>query len=124
MRKWLVGSIGIFMIGTMLSCLMSGRWLLNGEINIFNALASFNVMSVAAAGGWGVAKTIGSYFNGIITALSWNYPFLDSAWCIFLKIPLWLVSIGTVWGFIELGITVIQSLASSVSSVIRSFTGG
>ena len=57
--KLLMGAAGIFIIGTVLACISSGRWLLNGEINIFNALASFNVMSVEAGGGWGVAKSIG-----------------------------------------------------------------
>jgi len=116
----LMGAVGIFMLGTMLACISSGRWLLNGEVNIFNALASFNVMSVEAGGGWGVAKTIGSYFNGIVTALSWDYPFLDSGWAVFIKIPLWLVSVGVVWGLIQVAISAVQGIVGSIRSL---FTG-
>jgi len=117
MKKQLMGAIGIFIIGTLLACISSGRWLLSGETNIFNALASFNVMSVESGGGWGVAKTVGDYFNGIVTALSWRYPFLSSGWCIFIKIPLWLVSIGTIWGLIELAISAVQGIVGTIRSL-------
>ena len=40
MRPLLMGAVGIFIVGTLFACIASGRWLLNGEINIINALAS------------------------------------------------------------------------------------
>jgi hypothetical protein len=116
-----MGAAGIFIVGTVLACLSSGRWLLSGETNIINALASFNTMTVQSGGGWGVAKTISTYYNGIATALSWNYPFLSSGWAIFIKIPLWIISIGTVWGFIEVAISAVQGIVGTIRSL---FTGG
>lgn len=116
----LMGAAGIFIIGTVLACISSGRWLLNGEINIFNALASFNVMSVEAGGGWGVAKTIGYYWSGIVTMLTWDYPFLSSPWAIIVKLPLWLVSIGVVWGLITVAISAVQGIVGTIRSL---FTG-
>lgn len=113
----LMGAFGIFFLGTTLSCLASGRWLFNGEINIFNALASFNVMSVEAGGGWGVAKTVGAYWGGIVTALSWDYPYLAASWAIFVKLPLWIVSVGVIWGFIEIAISAVQGIVGSIRSL-------
>ena len=106
----LMGAFGIFMIGTILACISSGRWLLDGEVNIINALASFNTMQVDVGGFWSIPKGLSTFWSAVITALSWDYPFLDSAWAIFIKIPLWLVSIGVIWGFIQVAITVVQGM--------------
>ncbi len=114
----LITAVGIFIFGTLLALIASGRWLLNGEISIINALASFNTMSVQAGGGWNVPKTLADYWNAIITLLSWDYPFLSSPWAVFVKIPLWLVSIGVVWGFIEVATSVIQGIVSAIRSLI------
>ena len=113
-----MGAVGIFIFGTLLSVIASGRWLLDGEMDIINALASFNMAGVQTAGVWNVPKTLGTYWDAIITALAWNYPFLDYAWAIFVKIPLWIVSIGVIWGFIEVAMTVVQGLVSAVRSII------
>ena len=114
----LMGAAAIFIIGTVLACVCSGRWLVGGEMNIINALASFNMVGVQSAGVWDVPKTISTYWDAVATALSWNYPFLDSPWAMFVKIPLWLVSIGVVWGFIEVALTVVQGLVSAVRGII------
>ena len=113
-----MGAAGIFIVGTLLACIASGRWLLNGEINIFNAVASFNTMTVQAGGGWGVAKTIATYFDAIITMLTWNYPFLSSGWAIFVKIPLWVISFGVVWGLIQTAISAVQGIVGTIRTLI------
>lgn len=112
----LMGAVGIFIFGTLLACVCSGRWLLNGEMNIINALASFNTASIQTAGGWAIPKSPLSFWNAIVTALSWNYPFLDYGWAVFVKIPLWLVSVGVIWAFIEIALNVVQGLIGAVRS--------
>jgi hypothetical protein len=114
----LMAAVGMFMIGTMLCCIASGRWLLNGEINIFNTLASFNGMQVSAAGGWAVMKQLNTFINAISTALMWNYPFLDDPWCILVKFPLWIISIGVVWGFISVAMIAVQGVVGMVKNII------
>ena len=114
----LMTAAGIFIVGTLLACIASGRWLLNGETDIINALASFNTMSVQAGGVWNAPKTLATYWDAIITALSWNYPYLDSAWALFIKIPLWTISMGVVWGFIQVAMTIIQGLVGMVRSFL------
>lgn len=114
----LMTAVGIFFGGTMLSCIASGRWLLNGEMNIINALASFNTMTLQTGGGWGLPKQVIDFFGAIVTALSWNYPFLASDWAIFVKMPLWLVSIGVIWGLVSFAVQAINGLVGSIRSFI------
>lgn len=116
--KLLMTAFGIFIIGTILACLCSGIWVGDTEVGIINGLASFNTMSVQAGGGWNAPKSLSTYWNAVATMLSWNYPFLSSSWAIWVKIPLWVVSIGVVWGFIQMFVTIIQGLVSFVRSLI------
>jgi hypothetical protein len=113
---WIIGSVGIFIIGTMFACIASGRWLVNGEVNIINALASFNVVGVQED--WGLAKSTISVFNAIVTALSWDYPFLDDPWAIFVKVPLWLVSIGTIWSLLEMGTAAVNGILGVIKGIV------
>jgi hypothetical protein len=114
--KMIMGAVAIFIFGTLLSCLCSGIWITN--VDAINALASFNTMSVQAGGVWNAPKTLSTYWDAIITILSWNYPFLSSSWALFIKIPLWLVSIGVVWGLIQVFVSIIQGLVSMVRSFL------
>lgn len=114
----LMGAVAIFILGTLLAALCSGRWLVNGEIDIINALASFNTMSVQAGGVWNAPKTLGTYWDAIVTALTWSYPYLDSAWAVFIKIPLWVISLGVIWGIIQVFVTIIQGLVGIVRTLL------
>jgi hypothetical protein len=115
--KMIMSAFAIFILGTILSCLCSGIWIGSNEVDVINALASFNTMSVQSGGVWNAPKTLGTYWDAIVTVLSWGYPFLDYTWAIFIKIPLWIVSVGMVWGFIQLFVSIISSLVSMVRSV-------
>ena len=118
--QYLMGAFGIFVIGTLLSCIASRRWLLAGEMDIFRALASMNAVSFQAGGTWDIPKGISMYWSAIVTAFSWNYPYLSSEWALFVKIPLWIVSVGVIWGLIEFSVSVIQGLVGFA----RTLTGG
>lgn len=119
MRPQLVMTVsGIFIIGTLMACIASGRWLLNGETDIINALASFNTMSVQAGGVWNAPKTLSTYWDAIITALTWDYPYLQSSWALFIRIPLIVISIGVVFGLIQMAIMVVQGLVGMVRSFL------
>jgi hypothetical protein len=113
-----MAAVGIFLVGTLLACLASGRWLLDGEMDIIRALASFNTMSVQAGGVWNAPKTLGIYWDAILTAFSWDYPFLESGWTFPIKFILWIVSIGVLWGIIQVFVTIIQGLVGIVRSLL------
>lgn len=116
--KLLMAAVAIFLGGTALACLGSGVFFQSGEIDIINALASFNTMSVQAGGVWNAPKTLGTYWDAIVTMFSWNYPFLDYAWAFPIKMILWIVSIGVIFGLIQLFVTIIQGLVSIVRSLL------
>ncbi len=107
----------IFLIGTLLACLASGRWLLNGEINIINALASFNAVSISGAGGWVIPKGVADFLSACATAFSWNYPFLSSPWCIPLRMFLWVVSIGVIYGLLEVAIVAVTNIVGTIRNL-------
>ena len=114
----LMAAFGIFMVGTILAVIASGRWRLAGEVGIFNALASFNAVDLQAGGGYAVPKGLALYWDALVTMLTWNYPFLDSAWAIFIKIPLWTISIGVVWGILQMAIGVLSGIVGAIRSAV------
>lgn len=118
--------IAIFFLGTVLCCVSSGRWLANGEVDIFRALASFSTVQVPMATGWEAPRWGVNYLAAFQTALTWDYPFLSSSWCIFLKFPLWCLSAAFVWALIEIGIQIFGAIASAVTAIgnaLRGLTG-
>jgi hypothetical protein len=116
--KQIEGVFGIFLIGTLVACIASGRWLMNGEMNIINAINSFHVVNFAAGGGFSVPSGVLSYWNAFVTVMSWNYPYLASPWCLFIKIPLWIVSAGMVIVLIQMAIQVVQGIVGLARSII------
>lgn len=118
--QWFLLAITIFIFGTILMCVSSGRWLTNGETNIINALASFENKQF---GDFVTPNFFISFFNAVITAVSWHYPgtWLDetaNGWVTFIKIPLWLVSIGVIIAMIEAARILIQGAISTIKSII------
>ena len=108
---------GVFIVGTLLSCIISGRWLVNGEINIINSLASFNAVGVQS-GGMSMISTLLSYWDGVVTMLTWNYPYLDNVWGNIFKLFLYIISIGIVYGFIQLFIMALSAVVSAIRSLL------
>ena len=117
--KEIQGAFLIFILGTVLACLCSGVWM-NNELGIVGTLASFSTLNFSVGGGWSVPTGITAWWDAVVTILTWNYPFLSNSWCMFVKIPLWLVSIGVVWGLIQMAISVLSSIVNAV----KTFIGG
>ena len=116
--KLIMSFFGIFIVGTLLACLMSGRWLLNGEVNIINALASFQHVGISVGGGVQMASATSNFFAAVGTAFTWDYPYLDNEWATLIKIPLWLISAGVAWGLIQVFVTIISGAISLVKSFV------
>ncbi len=109
---------GVFIIGTVLACIASGRWFLGGEVNIINALASFQTVSLQTSGGISTPAGLTTYWDAIKTALEWKYPFLDSPWALFVKAPLWIISLGVIWGLLQFAVSVLQGIVGAVRSLV------
>lgn len=114
-----MGCFGIFFIGLMTSMVATGIWFTGSEVGLINQLAGFGVVQVSTFGGWGIAKNILTWFSALSTLLGWTYPYLDNAigWIIKGTI-LYPVTIGVVWGIIELGQSAIQGIAGTIRSLI------
>jgi hypothetical protein len=110
---------GVFIIGTILSVVFSKTWLGDQETDIINQIAGFSVVNIESLGGWAIPKQVSTWFDAIITILSWSYPYLESTWATMLKyVILYPVTIGVVITLVELASTVLQGIASTVRSLI------
>jgi hypothetical protein len=116
----LMAAFGIFVLGTLICCLVSGRWLANGELDIINALASFQVVDIS---NWTGVRGFGDYWNAMVTAFSWDYPIISAPFFIFLKMFLWIVTVGVIWGILEAMLMLAQGAISAIRSLIGVFGG-
>jgi hypothetical protein len=116
----LMAAYGIFIVGTLICCLASGRWLTNGETNILNSLASFQVVDIAS---WTGIRGVGGFWSALVTAFSWDYPLLSSPWWFPVKFFLWIVTLGVLWGIYEVMLIIAQGAISVVRSLIGVFGG-
>ena len=118
---YFIAAFGIFVIGTMISAIASGRWLVNVEMNIINAITSMNAASVQAGDSWDIPKAlggVGGFLDGVVTVLSWRYPFLETPWAIFIKIPLWACSLGVLLGLYQLFMSAIQGVLGALRGTL------
>jgi len=118
--NWLIMGVGIFFFGMVLMCVTSGRWILNGELNIINSLASFENKQF---GDFVSPNIFITFFNAVVTALGWHYPgtWLDetaNGWVTFVKFPLWLTSLAVLWMLFEAGKALVQGAASALRSIL------
>ena len=110
---------GVFIVGTILSLISSGAWFGAQEQSVINTLAGFSVVNVEAMGGWAILKSIGDWFNAIVTAVSWNYPYLNNpcGW-VFKAVLLYPVTIGVVVTLVQLATAVVQGIAGTIRSLL------
>jgi hypothetical protein len=112
--------VGIFIFGTILMAITSGVWLTNGEVNIINGLATFEVKQFGDFVNPNIYRT---WFDALVRALSWDYPgtWLDATlngWVFFVKIPLYLCSLGVLWMLFEAAKGLIQGAAGVLRSIL------
>jgi hypothetical protein len=87
-------------------------------MGVVNKLASFTSSEFSMGVGYSVPSGISAYWDATVTVLFWNYPFLDSPWCIFIKFWLWLCSIAVVRELVLMGITVMTGLIGVFRQVV------
>lgn len=101
-------STWICICGMLLGALSSGRWLLNGDMNIINALSTYDTSQVAQV--WAFPKAVITFFSAVGNILSWNYSFLSSPWCLPIRMIGWIFSVGFVADMIQGGVYLQQSI--------------
>jgi len=114
-----MGAFGVFIIGTFTSMIASGIWVGANEVSVINQLAGIGVINVSSLGGLGLAKSMLTWFSAITTLLGWTYPYLDNAVGLVLKWTiLYPVTIGVVWGIVEIAQSAIQGLAGAIRTLL------
>jgi len=111
-------AVGIYFFEIIFCLIASGRWFLHGEVNILNALMSFSTVSFSSSGAGSILTGTTAFFSAMINVLSWNAPYLTDGWAFLIKLPLYLISIGIVWEFRQVFLSVIQGLVGTVRSLI------
>ena len=110
---------GVFIIGTMLSLATTGRWFTDADISIIGTITSLRGIQIQALGGIPFLQQAIGFFNGTLAMISWSYPYLENAWGTMFKwIFLYPISVGVIWGFIELFSMVAQGIAGFIRNLL------
>ena len=120
MNRLLMFCYFVFIVGQILSLALCGSWLGDSEVSIVQQLTGYSVIELESAGGWAIPKQLAGFFvTGIPSMLSWNYPFLNDGFgAIFKWVFLYPISIGVVWGMVEVFAPVIQSIFTGIRNLL------
>lgn len=117
----LIFCYGIFISGTLLSLAYCGRWFTSADIDIINTITMIRAVEIQAVGGLNFITPVINFFVGILTVLTWSYPFLDNTWGAILKLMLlYPVTYGVVFGFVQL----FSSIAQGIGGLVRNLLPG
>ena len=110
----------VFIVGTILALSVSGSWLGATEVDTVKFLTGYSTIEMSAGGMFSIPKAFGGLFTeGIPNMITWNYPYLESGFgAVFKWVFLYPISIGVVWGLVELFIPVLHGLMNIVSGFI------
>ena len=110
----------VFIVGTLLSLAVCGSWLGTEEVDTVKYLTGYTSLELSAAGAWSIPKQFAGFFtHGLPSMLTWNYPFLDSGFgAIFKWVFLYPISIGVVWGLVEVFTPVIQGIFTGIRNLL------
>jgi hypothetical protein len=116
MRPQLImACFGIFIVGLLMSMIATGVWFGSSEVGIINQLAGFSVIKIQSFGGIGLPMNVLNWFNAIVAAVSWNYPYLNNpVGLIFKMVLLYPVTIGVVISIVQLGSSLLTGAIQSL----------
>jgi hypothetical protein len=103
----------LFITGNLLCAFIEGTWLGEETTSVINILCGYQTTDINATGGMSWVSAASGFFTvGLPKMLAWNYSFLEGGWSIFKLILLIPISVGFIWGIIQLFVTVISGIAS------------
>ena len=110
---------GVFIIGTALSLIVGGGWFGTQQVDVINQLTGISATQIQAMGGWTILKAIPAFITGVLTMITWNYPYLSSPWVtVFKLVFLFPVSAMVIYGLYELFLPVLQGIGSAIRSLL------
>jgi hypothetical protein len=100
-----------FITGNLLCGFIEGTYLGNETTSIINILTGYNTTEVSGGMSWASAAS-GFFTQGLPNMILWRYSFLEGGWEIIKYILLFPISIGVVWGVIQMSVSAISGVAS------------
>lgn len=95
-----------FIAGTLICLVIEGSAWGASHSTVLNSLKVFKVANIL--GIWQLPTVNVEFFTvGVPKLLLWDYSFLTGGWLYF-KLFLYILSIGAIWGFIEVVLSLIQ----------------
>lgn len=111
---------GIFTIGLLISMVCSGVWFTGGETGVINQLAGFSVLHLSSTI-TGLPTQLTSWFDALVTMVSWSYPYLDNVVGLIIKLViLYPVTMGVVVSVVQLFISVFQYSWTAIRGILTS----
>lgn len=109
---------GVALVGTLYSLIASGVWFGANQIDFINAVSGMGAVKDQTLGSYANVASPFAWLSAIVKMVSWNYPYLDSAWGLIIKMLIFYpVTIGIVVAVWEVGIQIIGTLVGMIRSV-------
>lgn len=103
----------VFISGNLLCCFIEGTTLGEETTSIINILCGYSTTDIQVIGGMSWVSAASGFFTvGIPKLILWDYSFLQGGWELFKYLMLFPISLGVVWGIVQLFVTVISGIAS------------
>lgn len=102
-----------FITGNLLCCFIEGSYLGEETVSVINILCGYSTTDLQATGGmsW-VSAATGFFTVGIPKLILWDYSFLEGGWELFKYIVLYPITIGVVWGIVQLFTSIVSGIAT------------
>lgn len=96
-----------WVICTLVCLFIEGGYFGDTEINIINQLTGYNTLELG--GIWGIPRIIIGFFtHGFPKLITWDYSFFEGTWALIRIILIAVLSVGAIWGLVQLFIPIFQ----------------
>lgn len=121
MNKLMIFCGFIFLGGNLVCVIFAGTWLGGTDLSNIQNLTSVNVQTTQGVGGSSVITAATQLLTtGIPTMVTWGYPFLDDGiGAIFKWFFLYPITIGMIWGVVELFAPALTGIFSSIVGALK-----
>lgn len=107
----------VFFIGSLCCLFIEGHYLGSEQLDLANSLTEYNVVEVSSGGIWSFAQIGSGLIAAIPKMIMWDYNFFTGGYVIFRLFFIMTLSVGVVWGVIQVFITVAQGVIGWIRGV-------
>jgi hypothetical protein len=107
----------VFFIGSLCCLFIEGAYFGPSDIDLVNSLTEYNVIEVSGGGTWSFAQIGSALISAIPKMIMWDYNFFTGGYIIFRLFFIMTLSVGVVWGIIQIFVTVAQGIIGWIRGV-------